>query len=158
MTETVRLCDELLGYLLDKIDENIELRQRLNLIVTSDHGMSQINGTTTPIYLEDYLDVHQVKVLSISSIVNIFVNNRNKTDFETIWSNLSRIPHSKCFYRDEIPERYHYKSHERIGDFLLVMDSGYEIHQRSSRKTKKQKSLSNIFFVIDFCFQIKNTI
>lgn len=51
-----------------------------------------------------------------------------------IWTNLSRIPHSQCFYRKEIPDRFHYKSHERVGDFLLLMDPGYEIHQRSNRR------------------------
>ena len=75
MTKMVRLCDEHLGYLLDQIEQNEELRQRLHLIVTSDHGMAQINGTTSPIYLEDYLDGLPAKVFSMSSVANVFVDD-----------------------------------------------------------------------------------
>ncbi len=41
--------------------------------------------------------------------------------------NLSKIPHSKAYRREDIPDRYHYKNHERIGDILLVLEPGYEI-------------------------------
>jgi hypothetical protein len=41
--------------------------------------------------------------------------------------NLSRIPHSQIYLRKNIPDRYHYKNHERIGDMLLVFEPGYEI-------------------------------
>lgn len=80
MTEMVRQCDDNLGYLLDRIEENAQLRQHLHLIVTSDHGMAQINGTTNPIYLEDYLDVNQVNVYSLSSVMNIFVHDRKTSN------------------------------------------------------------------------------
>lgn len=41
--------------------------------------------------------------------------------------NLSLIPHSQVYRRKDIPDRYHYKNHERIGDILLLFEPGYEI-------------------------------
>jgi predicted AlkP superfamily pyrophosphatase or phosphodiesterase len=73
MTIAVRKCDEDLGYLLDKIDTNKNLHENLHLIVTSDHGMEQINGTDNPIYIENYLDEKKAKAFGIPSIMNIFV-------------------------------------------------------------------------------------
>lgn len=46
--------------------------------------------------------------------------------------NLSKIPHSRSYKRQDIPERFHYKNHERIGDILLVCEPGYEIHRHPS--------------------------
>jgi arylsulfatase A-like enzyme len=76
MTMMVRECDEHLGYLLDKIDKNDKLRENLHLIVTSDHGMEQINGTNNPIYVEKYIDGKKVKAFGISPVMNIFVQSR----------------------------------------------------------------------------------
>jgi len=73
MTATVRQCDEDLGYLLDKIDSNKKLRKNLHLIVTSDHGMEQINGTNNPLYIEKYFDGTKVKAFGIPPVMNIFV-------------------------------------------------------------------------------------
>lgn len=50
--------------------------------------------------------------------------------------NLSKIPHSKSYKRQDIPDHYHYKNHERIGDILLVLEPGYEIHERPRRMNK----------------------
>jgi len=75
MTSIVRECDEHLGYLLDKIDTNKKLRENLHLIVTSDHGMEQINGTDNPRYFEDYVDERKVKAFGIPTVMNIFVQS-----------------------------------------------------------------------------------
>ncbi len=71
----VRQCDELLGYLLDQIDSNKKLRENLHLLVTSDHGMEQINGTDKPVYLENYIDGIKAKAFGTSSAMNIFVQS-----------------------------------------------------------------------------------
>lgn len=75
MTNMVRECDEHLGYLLDKIDSNEKLRENLHLIVTSDHGMEQINGTDNPMYLEDYIDERKIKAFGVPPVMNIFVQS-----------------------------------------------------------------------------------
>lgn len=80
MATTVRQCDEYLGYLLDQIDAHPKLRDNLHLIVTSDHGMEQINGTDNPIYVEDYIDGVKVKGFGAKTSQNIFVESRTRID------------------------------------------------------------------------------
>ncbi|CAF1196965.1 unnamed protein product [Rotaria sp. Silwood1] len=135
MTKMVRECDEVLGYLLDKIDTNEKLRKNLHLIVTSDHGMEQINGTNNPIYIEDYIDRTKVKAYGAPPVMSIFV--QSAIDIDIVLKNLSKIPHSQSYKRQDIPERYHYKNHERIGDILLVFEAGHEIHRHPSYGAKK---------------------
>ena len=76
MTEKVRECDAHLGYLLDRIEASDSLRDRLHLIVTSDHGMELINGTTRPIYLEDYVDMASVRAVGTPTVMSLFVRTR----------------------------------------------------------------------------------
>ncbi len=63
--------------------------------------------------------------------------------------NLSKIPHSQSYKRKDIPDRYHYKNHERIGDILLVFEAGYEIYHHPSRR-----NILLIFIVFLFAFEI----
>lgn len=76
MTKVVRKCDEYLGYLLDKIDASKKLRENLHLIVVSDHGMEQVNGTKNLVYIEDYIDTKTVEAYGIEPVMNIFVKPR----------------------------------------------------------------------------------
>jgi hypothetical protein len=50
-----------------------------------------------------------------------------------VYKNLSQIPHTEVYGKENIPERYHYKSNPRIGDIIIIVDPGYELHRRSSR-------------------------
>ncbi len=54
-------------------------------------------------------------------------------DIEIVMKNLSKIPHSKAYRRKDIPDRYHYKNHERIGDIFLLCELGYEILRKPTR-------------------------
>jgi predicted AlkP superfamily pyrophosphatase or phosphodiesterase len=74
MKNIINQCDEYLGYLLNEIDRNINLKNNLHLIITSNHGMEQINATNQPIYLEDYVDMTKIKVFGTETVLNIFVN------------------------------------------------------------------------------------
>jgi len=63
--------------------------------------------------------------------------------------NLSKIPHSQIYLRKNIPDRYHYKNHERIGDILLVFEAGYEIYHHPSRR-----NIVLIFILFLLAFEI----
>ena len=73
MMKIVRECNEYLGYLLDRIDINEALHQNLHSIVMSDHGMEQVNGTTNPMYMENYVDRTKMKAYRTSTVMNIFI-------------------------------------------------------------------------------------
>jgi hypothetical protein len=56
-------------------------------------------------------------------------------DIEIVMKNLSQIPHSKVYRRQDIPDRYHYKNHPRIGDLFLLFEPGYEFARQPTRMT-----------------------
>ena len=76
MKKKINECDKHLGYLLNEIDKNIKLKNNLHLIVTSDHGMEEINSIDQPNYLEDYVDMTKLEAFGTKTVLNIFVNSR----------------------------------------------------------------------------------
>ena len=94
MTKMVRECDEHLGYLLDQIEKHDKLRNDLHLIVVSDHGMEQINGTEHPMYLDHYVDMDRIRAFGTPSVMSIFVQQRKWTS-----SNARSLAHPSLFFK-----------------------------------------------------------
>lgn len=57
-------------------------------------------------------------------------------DIENVQKNLSKIPHATVYRRKDIPDRFHYKNHERAGDLLLLFEPGYEMVHKPIRKNR----------------------
>ena len=57
---TIEKMDSLLGYLINEL-ENLEIYTELNIIIVSDHGMSNVSKERR-IVVEDYLDSHLSKI------------------------------------------------------------------------------------------------
>jgi predicted AlkP superfamily pyrophosphatase or phosphodiesterase len=112
MNKTLTDCDNYLGELLQIIDQNHYLKSNLNLIITSDHGMQEIEKNHT-IILEDYIDTSLFSAYGSRAVVNIFVHS--KLDIDRIYTNLSMIPNYEVYKKSQIPDEYHYKSNIRIG-------------------------------------------
>lgn len=102
-----------LGILIDYVKQ-----KNINLIVTSDHGMIQVDKNKLVI-LEDYLDFRKeiVRIPQFGSIAAIQVKD-NKLD--QVMMKLVKVPYIKCFRKEDIPEHYHYKYHYRIQHIICI--------------------------------------
>ena len=148
LKKIVQQCDEDLGYLLNKIEEDVQLKNNLHLIVTSPHGMEQINATNNPIYLEDYIDTNQIKAFGSETLWNIFLSSCKSNEsiiiieeiiilvnnIDEIRNNLTKIPNAKVYRKADIPAEYHYQTHGHIGDLIILLNPGYELHRRLFRR------------------------
>ena len=112
MNQTLKQCDEYVGQLLRIIDENQYLKDNLNVLLTSDHGMQEILPNHT-IKLEDYVDTSLFSAYGGRALLNIFVHTKENID--RIYANLSIIPHYQAYRKSEIPAEYHYQNNIRIG-------------------------------------------
>jgi hypothetical protein len=74
--------------------------------------------------------MNRIKAFGSETVWNIFVNSN---DINDVWRNLTKIPNSKTYRKEEIPEQYHYKNNPRIGDLIVMLNPGYELHQRVFR-------------------------
>jgi alkaline phosphatase D len=121
--KTIIYLDSLLGVFMQEV-ENLPNSGQINIIVTSDHGMCATSSTRW-VNLSDYLDKDWFKVIEGG---NPNYNFFAKPDtYENILEALQKIPHVQAWEREKVPERLHYGSSPREGDFVLVADSGYVV-------------------------------
>ena len=50
------------------------------------------------------------------------------SNLENIYKNISNIPNVQAFYKKDIPVELNYKNNQRIGDFVLISESGYSVY------------------------------
>ena len=117
----VRDMDALLGRILSKTSK-LDIAQNLNIIVTSDHGMMDVDSEKL-IDLSAYADFSDVRFEGSGPTVAISSDSEEKLG--EVYESLTTVPHCNVYYRQDIPDRWHYKNHDRIGDILVVADKGW---------------------------------
>lgn len=74
MHDKLAEIDNLLGYLIKRLEDN-HLLDKLNLIVTSDHGMAA-SSSNLSVFLNQTVDVSLFDAHGANTIKNIFLKNR----------------------------------------------------------------------------------
>jgi predicted AlkP superfamily pyrophosphatase or phosphodiesterase len=76
MNQTLKECDDYVKKLLEIIDNDEYLKANLNVIITSDHGMHEVDKTHK-IILEQYIDKSLFSAYGGRTFANIFVKTSN---------------------------------------------------------------------------------
>uniref|UniRef100_V9KH31 Ectonucleotide pyrophosphatase/phosphodiesterase family member 7-like protein n=1 Tax=Callorhinchus milii TaxID=7868 RepID=V9KH31_CALMI len=127
----VRQIDRTIGYLVESIERH-HLTDSLNVILTSDHGMTTIKKAPDyeEIKLSNFLNFTNIKleILDYGGFGIIFPREGKE---EEIYQSLKGAhPHLKVYKKAELPERFHYSKNERIMPILVYGDLGYNINGR----------------------------
>ncbi|KAJ6658498.1 hypothetical protein lerEdw1_020053 [Lerista edwardsae] len=128
--DMVRQVDRTVGYLRQRIQEN-DLESTLNLIITSDHGM-------TTVIKEDEIHLQKVANFSFQDIKFELVDYGPHGLLEPKPGKLEQVyealkdahPKLHVYKKEEFPKRFHYSNHTRISPLVLYGDPGYVIHGR----------------------------
>jgi predicted AlkP superfamily pyrophosphatase or phosphodiesterase len=121
--EAVHEMDELLGYLLDKMDEN-GLAETLNLILVSDHGMTELSEERV-IFLEEIISLDDVDVVDWTPVALL---RPEEGKAEEVYVRLKENEKNYQVYRrTDIPDRFHFRNHYRIPEIVIIADVGYTI-------------------------------
>ncbi len=128
----VERLDDVVGYLfagLAKIEKKNGLD--IDLIILSDHGMGLI-PEKNQIILEDIIDLKKIKRINGGNpVINL---DPEPGASDEVYNKLKSTPHLKVWKRAELPAKYHYGSHPRIGEIVVEADSSYglEIRRKNS--------------------------
>uniref|UniRef100_A0A8D3B0R1 Ectonucleotide pyrophosphatase/phosphodiesterase family member 7-like n=1 Tax=Scophthalmus maximus TaxID=52904 RepID=A0A8D3B0R1_SCOMX len=131
LKEMVQQVDRTIGYIRDKIQDH-GLTDRLNIIITSDHGMTTMlrNGLVEEIILSkipgfSFRDI-QFQLLDYGP-VGMLLPKEGK--LEKVYQALKGShPHLHVYKKEEMPARLHYKNHPRLLPIILIADTGYIVH------------------------------
>lgn len=122
LNAAVALVDRKIGLLLKRL-EAIDMEQKVNLVVVSDHGMTALkrNGL---IALSNIIDLHQVRLSGYGPIVQLFFNvGADRTALMKQLHAHEKLGYS-AYLKDDMPEHFHYRHNGLIGDVILLADLG----------------------------------
>lgn len=117
----VQRMDSLMGVLRKKI-EALPFAGDVNLIVTSDHGMTDISAERV-VNINDYLKPEWCEVVDGRTPTSIF----SKPEYrDSIYNTLKKATHINVWKKEEIPAELHYGSSDRIGDIVVAPELGWQ--------------------------------
>ncbi|HEY0659220.1 MAG TPA: nucleotide pyrophosphatase/phosphodiesterase family protein, partial [Pyrinomonadaceae bacterium] len=106
-----------------------KIDKKVNVIIVSDHGMATVDQRNV-VVLDDYFDAARTdRILWTGEIVQIFPKNGERA---TIISALqSKVKNARCWEKENIPERLHYRASPRIAPIICSADEGWVLTSRS---------------------------
>ena len=126
----IKEVDAALARLLAGLDR-LGLRDRTDLVIVSDHGMSE-QSPDQVIFLEDLMTVSQVRVDSTGPTGGVRPKPGTVTAAELVASIRAKAPPQlQVWLRDETPAHYHFRGNPRIPDVVLLADDHWNIESRT---------------------------
>ncbi|XP_076016347.1 ectonucleotide pyrophosphatase/phosphodiesterase family member 5 [Genypterus blacodes] len=121
--------DDKLGFLRNEL-KKAGLYEKVNLIVTSDHGMMQLSPEKI-VELDAYVSRKLYTWVDKSPVVGILPKEGK---LEEVYSKLvDANPHMTVYKKEDIPEHFHYKHNARIMPILVEAQEGWTIMQNRTK-------------------------
>ncbi|MFT4257801.1 MAG: ectonucleotide pyrophosphatase/phosphodiesterase [Pseudoxanthomonas sp.] len=108
------------------------LREHLNLVVVSDHGMAAVLPGQA-VAIEDIAPPELAKVVATGQVVGLQPRAGAEAAFETALDQgvLGRHAHHQCWRKAELPAHWHYTASARIPPVVCQMDEGFDAISRA---------------------------
>ena len=121
--DQIQKMDGIMGTILKKAG-NLTIADKLNVLVVSDHGMTEVNPEQV-IDLSVYTDLSGVETVGAGPIV--FLSADSSKRLTPIYNDLQQLPNAQVYWKRDIPDRWHYRAHERIPEVLIVAEEGWTL-------------------------------
>jgi predicted AlkP superfamily pyrophosphatase or phosphodiesterase len=124
-----------MGMLADGIDA-LPIRDRVYVLITSDHGMVETTASQG-IRLDTLMnDMDEIERAFGGPVASIHVKGRGTARSSSERMSVARklrdqingrLQHGRAFLRHEVPARHHYRADPRAGDVVVIMDEAWSI-------------------------------
>ncbi|OXG00794.1 alkaline phosphatase D [Flavobacterium araucananum] len=150
--------DSIMGELSQKLD-HLAIGKQINLIIVSDHGMTDISNEKKVIIL-DYL---KPEWLGYKEVINPIMSLQAKPGYQdSIAKALKKVPHIKFWKSGEVPKRLHYGTNPRVHDFVIETQKGYSLAKDKNQNTNggthgydnRTKDMQAIFYAKGPAFKV----
>ncbi|XP_078071224.1 glycerophosphocholine cholinephosphodiesterase ENPP6 [Mustelus asterias] len=122
--EATKALDDTLRKMNARIQE-LSLQNDLNVILFSDHGMTEIFWMEKVIELDKYINMTDVlNMLDRGPLVSLWPKQGKQNE---VYSNLKNVKGMNVYKKDEIPDKYHYKGGKFVAPITLFADQGWFI-------------------------------
>ena len=126
--DAARSLDAALGRLLDGL-ERLSIRDRIYVVVTSDHGMANTSRSQA-IAIESLVSLDGVVQTFVGPVTSLHVRNGDAIRAAALRDQLNaKLKSGRAYLRAELPERFRYSSNARAGDVIVVMAEGWTLRR-----------------------------
>ncbi|NOZ61408.1 MAG: alkaline phosphatase family protein [Calditrichaeota bacterium] len=130
VNEAIQKLDKTLGLLFERLKE-IDLFDKTNIIVVSDHGMTATPGDQI-INVNNLVKNCKFKSQGTGPLMMIDADDEN---INQIYDQLaSQENHFQVFRREQMPEYFHFSRHPFISPIILVAEPGWTLVNRTLEK------------------------
>jgi len=119
---TLAEVDAAIGRLLQELAAR-GLRDRVNLVIVSDHGMAPVPYSQS-LNIDTLIDSADATYMSVGEVIGFVPKPGHETTAEA--KLVGRHEHYECWRKHELPPRWHYGAHPRIPPIVCQMDVGWE--------------------------------
>ncbi len=125
--------DFYVGAILGEL-ENLPFADKIDFIVTSDHGMSNISDERK-VVLDDVINMDLVDIVEGHNPNYLIKAKEGQID--KIMRSLVKAPHISAWKSAEVPERLHYGKNPRTLDIVVVADSSWSLVRKGDKPLDK---------------------
>jgi predicted AlkP superfamily pyrophosphatase or phosphodiesterase len=128
INQTIARLDSILGYFYQGLKE-IALFDSTNIIVVTDHGMTEISSERT-INIEKILTGFNYDHGDSGPFMLV---RPREGELENIYNKLKGSEnHFKVYKRGDVPARYHYSNNALISDIVIIAENGWGVETNKS--------------------------
>lgn len=127
--EIIQQIDRTIGYLRQAITRH-GLADTLNVIITSDHGMTTVKKrpAVDEIILNKYINLLKLTSFEILDYGGYGIVTPRPGKDQEVFDLLSKVPNVTVYKKDEMPEHFHLKKSNRITPIVIVADLGFNLN------------------------------
>ncbi|KAL5970440.1 Bis 5'-adenosyl triphosphatase enpp4 [Taenia solium] len=135
------------AYLLQRIEQTPSLKGKVNIVISSDHGMAYVNPETTVIDLYTPLQNISKYLMFDSSPATLGIRNQSKkATVDQAFMLINGTEHLNVYYKEDIPDRYHFKKNPRVPPVFAIADNGWLISTQKGGYNDFDISISSSYF------------
>jgi len=121
--KAIALVDSMLGLLINKL-KNIGMEDKVNIIVVSDHGMTEISDKRI-INIEEILKDYKCKFYGMGTSIMIDAEPDKLNEiYQTLKKNEKNY---RVYMKDEIPEYFHFSKNPFILPIIVIAETGWTL-------------------------------
>jgi len=134
VNQAIAQLDSILGYFFQKL-KDIKMFDSTNIIVVSDHGMTQVSIEQT-VNVEEILDGYEYESGDNGPFMLIKPTDDDLEDiYKTLKENES---HYKVYKKEDVPEFYHYSNNPLISKLVIIAENGWGVETTKSIENLKK--------------------
>lgn len=147
--EIIAQIDRTIGYLREQIAQH-DLSNRLNVIITSDHGMTTVKKRplVDEIILNKYVNLLKLTNFEILDYGGFGILTPRPGKEEEVFNALSNAPNLTVYKKSDMPESFHLAKSERLPPIVVIADLGFNLNSVSLFSTSASSECLRRFSAI----------